>query len=93
MSYEDEENNYEIYNVGTGKPLSVLDLVNTFEKVNGVKVNHKFAPRRPGDVTASWADVSLANKELGWKAEVSLEDTLASCWKWEMKLKEREQKD
>lgn len=84
------KDNYEIYNVGTGKPLSVLDLVNTFEKVNGVKVNHKFAPRRPGDVTASWADVSLANKELGWKAERTVEETLASAWAWEKKLNGKE---
>ena len=77
---------YEIFNIGTGRPASVLELVNAFEKVNGVKVNHRFAPRRPGDVTAIWADPSLANRELGWKAERTLEDTLAASWAWEKHL-------
>ncbi|MBO4918450.1 MAG: UDP-glucose 4-epimerase GalE [Bacteroidales bacterium] len=77
---------YEIFNIGTGRPVSVLELVNAFEKVNGVKVNHRFAPRRAGDVTAIWADPSLANRELGWKAERSVEDTLAAAWAWEKHL-------
>ena len=77
---------YEIYNIGTGRPVSVLELVTTFEKVNGIKLNYRFAPRRPGDVTAIWADPSLANRELGWKAERSVEDTLASAWAWEKHL-------
>ena len=77
---------YEIYNIGTGRPVSVSELVNSFEKVNGVKVNHKFAPRRPGDVTAIWADPTRANKELGWKAERTVEQTLASAWAWEKHL-------
>lgn len=79
---------YEIFNVGTGRPVSVLELVNAFEKVNGLKLNYRFSPRRPGDVVAIWADPSLAEKELGWKAERSIEDTLASAWKWECHLKE-----
>ena len=74
---------YEIYNIGTGVPVSVLELVNTFEKVNNLKLNYKFAPRRSGDVTAIWADPTLANEELGWKAGRSLEDTLAAAWAWE----------
>ena len=77
---------YEIFNVGTGKPVSVYELVTAFEKVNGVKLNYKFAPRRPGDVVAIWADTKLANEELGWKAERSLEETLASAWAWEKYL-------
>lgn len=77
---------YEIFNVGTGNPVSVMELVKTFEKVNGLKLNYKIAPRRAGDVTAIWADTAYANKELGWKAERSLEDTLASAWAWERKL-------
>ena len=76
----------EVFNVGTGRPVSVLELVNAFEKVNGVKVNHKFAPRRSGDVTAIWADPSLANEKLLWKAERSVEDTLKSAWEWEKHL-------
>ncbi len=77
---------YEIFNIGTGRPVSVLELVTAFEKVNGVKLNYRFAPRRPGDVTAIWADPSLANEELGWKAIRSVEDTLASAWAWEKHL-------
>ena len=77
---------YEIFNVGTGRPVSVLELVTAFEKVNGFKLNYRFAPRRSGDVTAIWADPTLANKELGWKAERSVEDTLAAAWAWEKHL-------
>ena len=74
---------YEIFNVGTGRPVSVLELINTFVRVNGLKLNWKFAPRRAGDVVAIWADPSLAERELGWKAERSLDDTLKSAWDWE----------
>ncbi len=77
---------YEVFNVGTGRPVSVLELVTAFEKVNGVKLNWKYAPRRAGDVTAIWADPSLANKELGWRAERSVEETLAAAWAWEKRL-------
>ena len=79
---------YEIFNIGTGRPVSVYELVTKFEKVNGLKLNYKFAPRRPGDVVAIWADTALANEELGWKAERSVEDTLASAWAWEKHLAE-----
>ena len=75
-----------MFNIGTGKPVSVLGLVNAFERVNGVKVNYRITPRRPGDVTAIWADPTLANEELGWKAERSIGDTLASAWAWEKHL-------
>ena len=74
---------YEIFNVGTGRPVSVMELINTFERVNGVKLNWKFAPRRPGDVVSIWADPSLAERELGWKAVRSLDDTLKAAWEWE----------
>ena len=74
---------YEIFNVGTGRPVSVYELVTAFEKVNGLKLNYKFAPRRPGDVVAIWADTAHANEELGWKAERTVEETLASAWAWE----------
>ena len=77
---------YEIFNIGTGRPVSVLELVTKFEKVNNLKLNYKFAPRRPGDITAIWADTSLANRELGWKAERSVEETLSAAWKWECHL-------
>ena len=81
---------YEIFNIGTGTPVSVRELVDTFERVNGVKLNWVYAPRREGDVTAIWADPSLAWRELGWKAERKLDDTLASAWAWEKHLAEKE---
>ena len=77
---------YEIFNVGTGRPVSVSELVNAFEKVNELKLNYKYVDRRPGDVMAIWADTTRANEELGWKAERSVEDTLASAWAWEKHL-------
>ena len=77
---------YEIFNVGTGRPVSVQELVDAFQKVNDLKLNYKIAPRRPGDVVAIWADTTLANEELGWKAERTIEETLASAWAWEKHL-------
>lgn len=77
---------YEIFNVGTGRPVSVLELVTAFEQVNGLKLNYRFADRRPGDVVAIWADTSLANRELGWTARRTLSETLASAWAWEKHL-------
>ena len=82
------EKDYEIFNVGTGRPVSVYELVSKFEKVNGLKLNYKFAPRRPGDVVAIWADTKVANEKLGWKAERTVEETLASAWAWEKHLAE-----
>lgn len=74
---------YEIFNVGTGKPLSVLELLNRFIKANGVDVPYKIVARRDGDVPAVWADTSLANEELSWKAERDIDDTLRASWNWE----------
>ena len=74
---------YEIFNIGTGRPVSVLELITTFEKVNDLKLPYKMAPRRPGDVPAVWAETSLANNMLGWKAERTLDETLKSAWEWE----------
>lgn len=74
---------YEIFNVGTGTPLSVLELITRFEKANNLKLNYKIAARRQGDVPAVWADTTLANKELGWKAERDIDDTLRAAWAWE----------
>ncbi len=79
---------YEIFNIGTGRPVSVSELVTAFEKVNGLKLTYKYTPRRPGDVMAIWADPSLANEELGWTAERTVEETLASAWAWEKHLAE-----
>lgn len=80
------EKEYEIFNIGTGRPLSVLELINSFERVNGVKLNWKMAPRRAGDVVAIWADPSLAESKLGWKATRSIDQTLSAAWAWEKHL-------
>lgn len=78
---------YEVFNIGTGRGVSVLELVKGFERVNGLKLNYRIAPRRAGDIIAIWADPTLANTELGWKAERTLDETLASAWKWQQSLK------
>lgn len=78
---------YEIFNIGTGNPVSVLELLTTFEKVNDLKLPYKIVERRPGDVTAVWADTKKANDELGWKAERSLGDTLKAAWEWEKRVR------
>lgn len=77
---------YEYFNIGTGNGLSVLELIRAFEKATGEKVNYKIVGRRPGDIEKVWADTTLANKELGWKAEIPIEETLANTWKWQKHL-------
>ena len=79
----------EVFNIGTGKGVSVLELINTFEKATGVKLNYQIVGRRAGDIEKVWANPDFANKELGWKAEANLEDTLRSAWNWQLKLRER----
>ena len=78
----------DYFNIGTGNGNSTLEIVNTFERATGVKVNWKFGPRREGDIEKIWGDCTKANKVLGWKAESSLDDVLASAWKWQQKLRE-----
>ncbi|MBQ5709991.1 MAG: UDP-glucose 4-epimerase GalE [Alistipes sp.] len=79
---------YEIFNIGTGRPVSVFELVRGFEEANNLKLNYKVAPRRAGDVTAVWADTTLANQELGWSAERDLHDTLRAAWAWEQAVRQ-----
>ena len=79
---------YEIFNIGTGRPVSVFELVRGFEEANDLKLNYKVAPRRAGDVTAVWADTTLANQELGWRAERELRDTLRAAWAWEKHVRQ-----
>ena len=78
---------FEVFNLGTGKGNSVLEVIQTFEKVTGKKVNYKFVDRREGDITSAYADTTIANKELGWKAELTLDEALLSAWKWQLTLK------
>ena len=81
------KSNFEIFNLGTGRGVSVLEMVNTFQKVTGEKLNYKIVGRRAGDVEKVWADTSFANKELGWKTKIGLEETLMSAWKWEQHIR------
>ncbi len=76
---------FEYFNVGTGTGSSVLEVINAFEKVNNLKLNYKIVDRRAGDITAAFADTTIANKELNWKAESSLEKSLRSAWEWQQK--------
>ncbi len=79
----------EIFNLGTGNGLSVLELINTFETATGVKVPHKIVGRRAGDIEKVWANPRHANEVLGWKAETPIADTMRSAWAWQCKLRER----
>lgn len=83
------ENKVEIFNLGTGRGVSVLELISAFEKGTGVKVPHKIVARREGDIEQVWADPIHANKVLGWTAKESVEDTLVTAWNWQLKLRER----
>jgi UDP-glucose 4-epimerase len=78
---------YEIFNLGTGNGVSVLEAVHAFEKATGVKLNYKIVGRRTGDIEKIWADTTLANEELGWKAEMGLEETMLSAWLWEKRVR------
>lgn len=79
--------NYEVFNLGTGKGSSVLEVIQAFEKVSGKKLNYKVVDRREGDVIAAYAETSKANNVLGWKTELSLDDAMDSAWKWEQKIR------
>jgi len=79
--------NYEVFNVGTGKGSTVLEVIKSFEKVSGKKLNYKIVDRRPGDITSAYADTTLANEELGWKSQYTLDEAMKSAWDWEQKIR------
>ena len=85
---ETESDAVEIFNIGTGRGLSTLEVVEGFEKTTGVKLNWSYAPRREGDIEKVWGNVDKANKVLGWKADTPIEDVLASAWKWQVRLRD-----
>ncbi len=89
MLHQKCESNLEVFNIGTGNGLSVLEIVKTFQEVNGVSVPYKIVNRREGDIEKVWANPEKANTVLGWKAEESIEDTLRSAWLWEKRLEEK----
>ena len=83
------EEKVEIFNLGTGRGVTVLELIEAFEKGTGVKVPHKIVGRREGDIEKVWANPEHANNVLGWTAKESVEDTLVTAWNWQLKLRER----
>lgn len=87
----DQEETYEVFNLGTGKGNSVLEAIKAFEKVSGVDLPYVISERREGDITAAYADTTRANEVLKWKAEYSMEDAMESAWKWQLHLKEKEE--
>ena len=80
--------NYEVFNVGTGKGSSVLEAIQSFEKVSGKKLNYKIVDRRAGDITSAYADTTKANTVLGWKSEYTLDEAMKSAWVWEQKIRD-----
>ncbi|OJV35867.1 MAG: UDP-glucose 4-epimerase GalE [Bacteroidales bacterium 36-12] len=89
MMFGKSKENIEIFNLGTGRGLSVLEIIKSFEKVNEVKVPYKIVGRREGDIEKVWADPTYANEVLGWKATETVEETLRSAWAWELNLAKR----
>ncbi len=80
----------EIFNLGTGNGVTVLEAIQSFEKVSGVKLNYIIGPRRPGDIMAIYANNSLAKEKLNWRSKYSLDEMMSTAWKWELKLKDDE---
>ncbi len=80
------KSDFEIFNLGTGNGFSVLEVIQAFERVSGVKLNYKIVPRRPGDIEKVWADTRFANDELGWKAEKGIDEMMLTAWEWEKAL-------
>jgi UDP-glucose 4-epimerase len=79
----------EIFNLGTGRGVSVLELIKVFEKVSGVKLNYKIVGRREGDIEKIWAEPKHANTVLGWIARENIDDTMKSAWNWQLRLREK----
>ena len=77
----------EVFNLGTGNGVTVLEAIHAFEKVSGVKLNYEIGPRRPGDVVAIYANNDKAREALGWNPVLTLDDMMSSAWKWEQRLK------
>lgn len=86
MLEEKSDDKLEVFNLGTGNGLSVLQLIDAFQRATGVKVNYSIGPRREGDIEKIWADPKKANAVLGWKAEIPIEETMRNAWKWQCSL-------
>jgi UDP-glucose 4-epimerase len=81
----------EIFNLGSGNGVTVLEAIHAFEKVSGRKLNYKIGPRRPGDVIAIFANNNLATTALGWNVKYDLDDMMRTAWEWELKIREDEE--
>jgi len=86
---ERNKENYEVFNLGAGTGVSVLEAIAAFERATGEKVKYSIAPRREGDIEKIWADPSLANRELNWKTEITLDEAMETAWRWEKKIKNK----
>ncbi|MDX2429402.1 MAG: UDP-glucose 4-epimerase GalE [Bacteroides sp.] len=84
-----QKKSLEVFNLGTGTGLSVLEVIKAFETATGEKVNYEIVARREGDIEQVWADTRFANEELGWKAEIGIEETLQSAWDWEKTIRNK----
>lgn len=89
LIHKKNKTGFEVFNLGTGRGVSVLEIINAFENSTGTKLNYKIVSRREGDIEKVWADTGFANDELGWKAQSTLEETLLSAWKWEKNFREK----
>ena len=86
---EKNKENYEVFNLGAGTGVSVLEVIASFERATGEKVKYSIAPRREGDIEKIWADPSLANRELNWKTEITLDEAMETAWRWEKKIRNK----
>jgi UDP-glucose 4-epimerase len=84
-----QNNNFEVFNIGTGTGSTVFEIIKSFIKVTGIRLNYKVVGRRAGDIEKVWADTSFANRELGWKSEKTLDETLLSAWQWEKYIRSK----
>jgi UDP-glucose 4-epimerase len=83
--------NYEVFNLGTGKGVSVLEAIKSFERVSGIRLNYQITGRRAGDIEKIWADPSLANRELGWKTVSTLDESMKTAWEWEKHIRKNQE--
>ena len=81
--------NFEVFNLGTGTGVSVLEAIASFERATEIKLNYSITSRRPGDIEKIWADPSLANRELNWKTEITLDESMETAWRWEKKIRNK----
>jgi UDP-glucose 4-epimerase len=86
---KNNKNRYEVFNLGTGKGVSVLEAIRSFEHATGKKLKYTVTGRRPGDIEKIWADPSLANKELGWRTLSSLDECMRTAWEWEKNVRNK----